>query len=161
MSRTQRPRITLSTLFRLLALAAAAFSIASCQRGATPAAGDEAERLVAEGRITYMLVCSACHQMTGQGIPHMFPPLAQSDFLRQDKTRAIAIVLNGLSGPVKVNGERYLSVMPPQRQLSDRQIAGALSFVRSHFGNQLDAVTPEQVATVRRVGPMPVVAGND
>jgi nitrite reductase (NO-forming) len=115
----------------------------------------------AEGRATYRMICAACHQLTGQGIPRMFPPLAQSDFLRQDKTRAISIVLNGLSGPVTVNGEAFRSMMPPQRQLPDQQIAGVLTYVRAHFGNKLDAVTPDEVAAVRRAGPMPLVAGTN
>ena len=41
---------------------------------------------------------------TAPGIPNVFPPLAKSDYLLADRKRAIGIVLNGLTGPVTVNG---------------------------------------------------------
>jgi nitrite reductase (NO-forming) len=102
-----------------------------------------------EGRDTFRMICAACHQSTGLGVPHVFPPLAGSDFLKADKARAIGIVLNGLSGPITVNGETYRSQMPPQRQLSDRQISDVLSYVRTAFGNKMDPVTAVEVANAR------------
>jgi hypothetical protein len=42
-----------------------------------------------------------------------FPPLAKSDFLMGDKARVIEIVLNGLTGPIQVNGQNYKGTMPP------------------------------------------------
>ena len=40
-----------------------------------------------------------------QGLPNVFPPLAKSDYLLADRKRAIGVVLNGLTGPVTVNGK--------------------------------------------------------
>lgn len=122
---------------------------------ATRPAGDGDPKL-AEGRAIYRTTCVACHQFEGQGVPHIFPPLAGSDFLRGDKARAIEIVLNGLSGPLTVNGDTIRSQMPPQRQLSDSQIAAVLSYVRGAFGNHLDAVTPKDVAAARATPPVTV-----
>jgi nitrite reductase (NO-forming) len=101
------------------------------------------------GQATYRAICAACHQFTGQGVPHVFPPLAGSDFLAADKMRAVGIVLNGLSGPVTVNGETYRSQMPPQKQLSDQQVAEVLNYVRTSFGNRLEPVTSAEVTTAR------------
>jgi nitrite reductase (NO-forming) len=114
-----------------------------------------------QGRNTYRMICSACHQMTGLGMPHVFPPLAGSDFLAADKARAIGVVLNGLMGPVAVNGETYRSQMPPQRQLTDQQIAEVLTYVRKSFGNRLDAVAPGEVAAVRAAGVAVLSAGTN
>jgi nitrite reductase (NO-forming) len=41
----------------------------------------------------------------GKGVANVFPPLAGSDFLMADKRRSHRVVLNGLSGPVTVNGK--------------------------------------------------------
>jgi nitrite reductase (NO-forming) len=101
------------------------------------------------GQATYRAICAACHQFTGQGVPHVFPPLAGSDFLAADKMRAVGIVLNGLTGEVTVNGETYRSAMPPQKQLTDQQIADVLSYVRTAFGNKLEPVSSGEVATTR------------
>ena len=111
------------------------------------------------GQETYRMICAACHQSGGQGVPHVFPPLAGSDFLKADKARAVAIVLNGLTGPVTVNGETYRSQMPPQRQLSDQQVADVLSYVRTAFGNHLDPIGAAEVAAARAVAGPVVVAG--
>jgi nitrite reductase (NO-forming) len=124
-----------------------------------PSGADDGDPKYAEGRAIYRTICVACHQFTGQGVPHVFPPLAGSDFLKADKLRAVGIVLNGLSGPVTVNGDTFRSQMPPQRQLSDNQIAAVLSYVRGSFGNHLDGVTPREVATVRAVPPVMVATG--
>ncbi|MGH8286585.1 MAG: copper-containing nitrite reductase, partial [Steroidobacteraceae bacterium] len=77
------------------------------------------EQQVAAGAALFNGTCSVCHQDTGAGLPDVFPPLARSDYLLADRKRAIALVLNGLSGPVTVNGKTYNSVMPPMSQLND------------------------------------------
>jgi nitrite reductase (NO-forming) len=87
--------------------------------------------------------------MDGNGLANIFPPLAKSDFLMADKLRAIHIVLNGLTGPVKVNNATYNSVMPPMSQLNDDEIANILTFVRNEWGNKGDAVSAVEVKQVR------------
>ena len=116
---------------------------------AAPAAPVTNEQLIAEGKALFVANCQACHQAAGQGIPNVFPPLAGSDFLMADKKRAIGIVLNGLKGPVTVNGTTYNGVMPPPTGLSDDTIARILSFVRNSWGNNGDVVTPEEVKAAR------------
>jgi nitrite reductase (NO-forming) len=109
----------------------------------------DAERLDL-GRDTFARICAACHQAQGQGTPGVFPPLAQSDYLAKTaKPTIIGHVVRGLQGPIDVAGRSYNGVMPPLGFLSDEEIAGALSFVRSSWGNKLDAVTPAEVARVR------------
>ena len=57
--------------------------------------------------------------------------------------------MNGLTGPVTVNGKRYDSVMPPMSQLADDEIANILTYVMSSWGNTGPAITAAQVAEVR------------
>lgn len=107
------------------------------------------EAQVAAGKALFQGTCSTCHQAEGQGIPQVFPPLAGSDYLQADKRRAIGVVLNGLTGPVTVNGQTYNSVMPPMSQLNDDEVANILTFVRNSWGNKGDAVSSKEVAQVR------------
>jgi nitrite reductase (NO-forming) len=107
------------------------------------------EQQVAAGKLLYNGTCSVCHQDDGRGLPNVFPPLAGSDYLMADKERAIRIVLNGLSGPVTVNGASYDSVMPAMSQLNDDEIANILTFVLNSWGNDDGAVTTEEVAEIR------------
>jgi len=113
-------------------------------------AKNKAER-IARGKTKFNAVCSACHQPTGVGIPHAFPPLAGSDFLNADKNRAIGIVLNGLKGEVVVNGNKFNSVMP-KLDLSDEDIANVLTYVYSQWGNKGHEVTPAEVKAIRAKG---------
>lgn len=111
--------------------------------------GATKEMRMEAGKALYSGTCSVCHQANGEGLPGVFPPLAGSDYLMADKRRAIEVVLNGLSGPVTVNGETYNSVMPPMSQLNDDEIANILTYVLNSWGNEDGVVTPEEVAEVR------------
>ncbi|MFT5139955.1 MAG: nitrite reductase (NO-forming) [Lysobacterales bacterium] len=107
------------------------------------------EQQIQAGMVLYNGTCSVCHQQNGEGLQSVFPPLAGSDYLMEDKLRAIEIVLNGLSGPVTVNSVDYNSVMPPMSQLNDDEIANILSFVLNSWGNENDVVSATEVAGIR------------
>ena len=102
------------------------------------------------GRIVYDAICLTCHQADGSGVPMMYPPLIESDWATGDKERLIKLILEGTQGPVEVKGEVYNSIMPPQNQLTNRQVADLLTYLRSDFGNAAGPVTPEEVEAVRK-----------
>jgi nitrite reductase (NO-forming) len=110
--------------------------------------GNSIEDIVAAGKKVFSTTCFACHQPDGKGIPNVFPPLAGSDFLNADKNRAIGIVLHGKTGQVTVNGKQFNNIMPAQN-LTDEQIAYALTYVYHSFGNSGKTVTKEEVSKVR------------
>ena len=101
------------------------------------------------GRVLCNGTCSVCHQQNGEGLAGVFPPLAASDYLMADSRRSIEIVLNGMSGPVTVNGAPFNSVMPPMSQLNDDEIANILTFVLNSWGNEDGEIGPDDVAEVR------------
>jgi nitrite reductase (NO-forming) len=103
----------------------------------------------AAGETLYKTYCMGCHQAEGQGMPGTFPPLAKSDFALADTSRSIEIVLNGLQGPIQVNGQQYNGTMPPMGHLKDEEIADILSYVRSSWGNAANPVSAAEVAAVR------------
>lgn len=99
---------------------------------------------IEDGKSIYSRTCFACHQSEGQGIDNIFPPLAKSDYLNADVSRAIKTVMNGLEGDVKVNGVKYNSIMPSQN-LTDQEIADVLTYVYNSMGNNKTVVTPKMV----------------
>lgn len=103
------------------------------------------------GRAVFERVCAVCHQANGAGVPGVFPPLAGSEILTQENAGwPVRIALFGLQGPVEVGGRTYNSAMPPQGPvLKDDEIAEALSYARSAWGNQAPPVSAETVRTVR------------
>jgi len=101
------------------------------------------------GRALYGVTCATCHQPQGEGFKGVIPPLAGADYLMADERRSIRIVLQGLSGPVVVNGIEYNGVMPPPVGLDDAKVADILTYVRASWGNQGAPVLPATVASVR------------
>ena len=113
----------------------------------------KAER-IQSGRRLFASICAACHQPTGLGRPNMFPPLAGSDYLNANKSRAINIVIFGSQGELVVNGLKYNNNMP-SFPLTDGDIANVLTYVYNSFGNSGLQVTPEEVAVQRTHRPAP------
>jgi len=125
-------------------------------RGVAPASDGvktKAERIQLGHRL--FVICAACHQPTGRGLPNLFPPLAGSDFLNADKNRAIQIVIGGRQGEVIVNATKFNNNMPAF-PLSDQDVANVLTYVYNSFGNSGLEVTPEEVKAVRAQAPAPV-----
>lgn len=113
-----------------------------------PTAKTKQER-IAFGKRVYNQNCMACHQTHGKGIPAVFPPLAKSDYLMQDPKRAVAAMLQGLKGAIKVNGKTYNGVMPAVK-LSDEDIANVVAYITNSWGNKNDKlITPAQVQKMR------------
>ncbi len=106
------------------------------------------ERL-ANGERLFMAQCAACHQASGAGLAGAFPPLAGSDYFADDPIKAVTAVINGLSGPVTVNGTDYNAVMPNLSHLSDSEVADVVTFVINSFGNGGGEVSAAEVAAVR------------
>ncbi len=113
--------------------------------------GPVAAGLAVAGDSADYQICSACHQPNGQGIPKTFPPLAGSTVVNGPGGPHIAIVLKGLVGPTTVKGQVYNGAMAPWESLTDAQIAGAINYERTHWGNTGAKVTVADVARVRQL----------
>lgn len=101
-----------------------------------PAAGADID-----GEALFGVHCSACHQASGQGVPGAFPPLVDSHWLQGDPAVPVAIVHDGLQGPIEVEGKSFQGVMPAfAGKLSSAEIAGVISYARQAWGNDAEAV---------------------
>ena len=101
------------------------------------------------GAAVYARTCIACHQPTGLGLPPVFPPLATAPIVAGNPELPVKFILQGLMGPITVNGMTYNSMMPPVAGVSDADIADVLTYVRQSFGNKANAVTADQVKAIR------------
>lgn len=63
----------------------------------------------------------------------------------------VRIILQGLTGPITVNGKEWDSTMLPPGVTDSRDLANLLTFLRRQFGGvEKAAYTPEQVDAIRR-----------
>lgn len=113
----------------------------------------EGDLIIARGKSVYTKICAPCHMDAGTGDPTRFiPPLAGSEWVNAaGANRTIRIVLNGLNGPITVKGQQYsgTAMLAWRDSLSDEDIAAALTYTRSQWGNKAPAVKPEQVKKIR------------
>jgi mono/diheme cytochrome c family protein len=123
---------------------AASYAMAQSTHTATPGAVTAATTL--DPAKTFSDTCAACHQEDGKGIPGAFPALAGDPFVLGPMANPIGVVLNGRAG------------MPTfKADLTDDQIAAALTHVRTSWGNKASAVTAADVNKLR-TGDAPLAA---
>lgn len=84
-----------------------------------------AEELVERGESVYAVNCVACHQTNGQGIPGIFPALAGSDIVMNNKDKNIEILMEGVQGAA-MNSFSYLSEV---------ELAAVITYTRQSWGN--------------------------
>ena len=101
--------------------------------------------------------CATCHQLNGKGLPRMYPPLTESEWAGGNEDRLIKITLKGLWGELTVKDFTYnspTSTTPPMTPfrslLSDKEVAGVLTYVRNTFGNDAKPVQPSTVTRVSK-----------
>lgn len=112
----------------------------------------ENRKLFEKGKILYTTTCMPCHLATGEGQPAVAPPLADSPFVTGSETRLIHIVLDGLMGPITVNGQEWNLVMPPHKHnptFTDENVAAILTYIRREWGHEADPVNPVMVELTR------------
>lgn len=100
------------------------------------------EAAMEEGRKTFESSCAACHQADGKGIPGAFPALDGSAVVNGPLQAHLTFVIHG--------SPRNPIMRPFGKELSDRQLAGVLTYERNAWGNHTgDLVTPEQAKAAR------------
>ncbi len=108
-----------------------------------------------EGRTLYAGACASCHGTGGRGIENLGPPLVRSQWALQEPETLTRIVLDGLHGPVSVDGVTYAQAaqMPGHRRaerLTNDKLAKLLTFVRNAWSNRAPAVSAQEIGRVRQ-----------
>jgi len=100
------------------------------------------EELMVQGQTVYEGVCATCHQVDGEGIAPAFPALAGSSIATGPVDAHIDVVMNGRPGTAMIAW---------RNNLSETDIAAALTYTRNAFGNQTgDVVQPITIADIKR-----------
>ena len=106
---------------------------------------------LAHGKQVYETVCGICHGVDGMGKPAQAPPLAGSEWVIAGGFHRLAqIPLDGLNGNLQVEGKDWnLNMAPMGAALSDADLAGVLTYIRTSWGNKAGPVTADDVKAIR------------
>ncbi len=114
-----------------------------------PLTADE-QKLFETGGKVYASLCSVCHQQNGQGMDGLAPGLVDSEWVLGKADVLPKIVIHGLGGPIKVNGQSWSLEMPPMgAALSDEQVAGVITYIRREWEHSADPITVAEVKKIR------------
>ena len=111
-----------------------------------------------EGGALYAQHCATCHQADGSGTVGLAPSLKGEHWARlgADRSYMAGVLQHGLSGPIMVNGQRFIGSMPAfAGQLDDAQLAAVATHVMSLQGRPGEAYTAAELKAARDAGGSP------
>jgi cytochrome c551 len=103
----------------------------SCQTGDV-----KKNQYFVEGLELYKTHCANCHQLDGAGLEGLYPPIANSDFLKGNKLKMICFIHNGLNDSLTINGKKYTQPMPANRSLEPLDLAEIATYVYNKWGKE-------------------------
>ncbi len=105
-----------------------------------------------QGAAVYEKHCVACHRAKGEGVPRIYPPLANNQAITMaNPVNAVRIVLNGGFPPSTEGNPRPYGMPPFAQDLNDDEIAAVVTYIRQAWGNQAPPVGPAEVGGARGV----------
>lgn len=150
-------------------LAAALVFPVSLLQAAVPAAepekGVKPARLYATGavlnlpgRAVYEMHCVACHRVDGSG-GRIGPQLAGKDAVSKNPERLIEVILKGSAAWTDPARRKKFSVaMTAFPQLTDRELADLVNYLRADFGDGAEPLSDDTVAQARQAVTSPAAA---
>ncbi|MCF6280260.1 MAG: cytochrome c [Flavobacteriaceae bacterium] len=106
---------------------------------------------IKRGNEIYTDFCVTCHLPNGKGMSGVFPPLANSDFLKEKQTESIRGIKYGMSREIIVNDKKYNGFMASMG-LSNQEIADVMNYITNSWGNKNDKIiTVEEVSEVKKI----------
>jgi mono/diheme cytochrome c family protein len=81
----------------------------------------------------------------GTGLVGVIPPLAGSEYLRDNLEKLPCIIRKGIKGELKTNKWEYQGVMPGVPQLTEFEITNIINYINTAWGNDYPLIKHEIV----------------
>ncbi len=89
-----------------------------------------------DGQFLYKTLCANCHMDDGSGLIGLIPPIAGSDYLRNNQSTLPCIIKHGLKGQITVNGKQYGGQeMAGFPILTEVEITNLCNYINTGFNN--------------------------
>lgn len=106
-----------------------AIAFVACSETKTNNNSTKFKQYFVQGEQLYAKHCSNCHQSNGTGLGLVYPPLAQSDFMKNNFEQVLCLMKHGIKGEIIVNGKNYVQPMPGVQSLTDLEIAEIATYI--------------------------------
>ncbi len=108
------------------------------------------QQSIKRGKEIYADMCATCHLPNGKGVPKVYPPLAESDYLMKKREASIRAIKYGLRGKIVVNGVNYRGIMSSLGLYED-EVADVMNYITNSWGNKNPKmITEEEVKKVKK-----------
>jgi cytochrome c551 len=105
------------------------------------------QQYYAQGQVLYEKNCSNCHQKNGKGLGLLYPPLASSDYFKNEFNASLCLMKYGTQGEIIVNGKNFNKPMPGITSLTELEIAEIATYINNSWGEQNGMVEINQVTS--------------
>ncbi len=103
---------------------------------------------IQDGKKVYDTYCISCHMENGMGVEGAFPSLVKTCNL-SDKNRLVKIILQGMRGPLKVNGISFDGEMAGI-EMTDKEVADVINYIRNSWGNKAPLVQVAEIPAAKK-----------
>lgn len=98
-----------------------------------------------QGHALYDYYCASCHMEDGTGLKAVIPPLANSDYVKENQARLACIIRYGQEGEIVVNGTTYNQPMPGVDALNETEITNVINYINHAWGNDYGFMSDNEV----------------
>ena len=102
---------------------------------------------IQNGKKVYETYCISCHMENGKGVEGAFPALVKTGNL-SDKNRLVKIILQGMRGPLKINGISFDGEMAGI-EMTDKEVADVINYIRNTWGNKAPLVQVSEIPAAK------------
>ena len=132
-----------------LVCATLCFYILSCGQSSTDRShSNKYTQYFRQGEQLYERHCSNCHQPSGKGLGRVYPPLHQSDFMKENFSEVICLMKYGIDGELIVNGVAYNQAMPGIPSLTDLEVAQIATYIYNSWTHTEGLVDVKDVSRI-------------
>jgi len=103
---------------------------------------------IQDGKKVYDTYCISCHMENGMGVEGAFPSLVKTGNL-SDKNRLVKIILQGMRGPLKVNGISFDGEMAGI-EMTEKEVADVINYIRNSWGNKAPLVQVAEIPAAKK-----------
>ena len=104
-------------------------------------------RYYVNGKGLYETHCQNCHAADGSGLKNLYPPLTDTAYFKNNRSKLACMIKYGISDTITIHGQVYDGNMPSNTELSDIDVTQILVYISNSFGNNLGRFDMKQVST--------------